>query len=198
MWSVGRARGTCDQGSVRAPELFEKRLMCKKVDVLQVVIRLVLSMHLFLWLAGMDALQDAEAPTAQVTLACGLVACTPHDKEIQPVLLWLFAGHGAHMARAHLNSASRSCNRLTARVRVMYFATFPALPCSTSHVQFQRSTVYPQTTATRLVRVHTRCSLRPIAQCRGFAGKRSDQLLSSDSASLTCWMLIVCSRCNQV
>ena len=198
MWSFGRASGTCDQGSLRAPELFEKRLMCKEVDVLEVVIRLVLSMHLFLWLAGMDALQDAEAPAAQVTLACGLVVCTPHDKEIKPAFLCPFAGHGAHMARAHLNSASRSCNRLTARVRVMYFATFPALPCSTSHVQLQRGNVYPQTTATRLVRVHTRCSLRPIAQCRGFAGKRRDQLLMFDSSSLTYWMLIVCNRCNQV
>lgn len=32
----------------------------------------------------------------------------------------------------YLNSASRSCNRLTARVRVMYFATLPAFPCNKS------------------------------------------------------------------
>lgn len=44
------------------PERLQEGFMCKEVDVLQVVVRLVLPLNLLLGLARVDALEDAQPP----------------------------------------------------------------------------------------------------------------------------------------
>lgn len=108
------------------PECIQERLVCKPIYVLRMIVRLIGPLRLFLGLARVNTLEDAQAPVSDEGHKIVVKRILPmmHSPTPQPCSDLLCRASGT----AHLNSDNRSCSFRTACVRVIYCAAFPAFP----------------------------------------------------------------------
>lgn len=79
------------------PEFDQQRFVCKKIDVLDVVVCLVLPLRFFLWLAWVYAFQDTQAPADRNQAMTPGAQCQNTTRKVE-------------LAGVYLNSESFNCS----------------------------------------------------------------------------------------